>query len=224
MRFKYHYLVNFLLFILYFTGCSIRDTNSDESAVNDQLNLPTQVVVQILDLDSILATLSTPTLPIIAPSPSFTRQVIPSTTASLTPSMTTATATLTPKSPSCTNLAELVKNLNINNYTVMNGGQMFAKIWRIKNTGTCTWTTDYSLVYAGGETMGGKLSNPLQNEVKPGETIDLRLDLIAPFNAQSFSGNWMLQDPFGNLFGMGENNNESLSVVIVVKPTPRVFT
>jgi hypothetical protein len=76
----------------------------------------------------------------------------------------------------------------------------------------------YSLVFSGGETMGGSLSNSLSQEVKPGETIDLHLNLIAPFYAQPYTGNWFLQDAAGNLFGVGEQFNLPLSVTIVVKP------
>jgi len=34
-------------------------------------------------------------------------------------------------------------------------GLVFKKTWRLKNIGTCTWTRNYSLVFAGGEQMGG---------------------------------------------------------------------
>jgi len=31
----------------------------------------------------------------------------------------------------------------------------FVKIWRLKNTGTCSWTPSYSLVFSGGDSMSG---------------------------------------------------------------------
>ena len=33
-------------------------------------------------------------------------------------------------------------------------GTAFTKTWRLKNIGTCTWTTAYHLVWVGGDTLG----------------------------------------------------------------------
>ena len=121
-------------------------------------------------------------------------------------------------SSACTNQAKFIKNININNNTAFEGGESFTKIWRIGNLGTCTWNASYSLVFSGGETMGGSLALQLIQEVKPGETIDLSLKLMAPLYAQSYTGNWMLQDEAGNIFGIGDLFDQPLSVTIVVKP------
>ena len=128
-------------------------------------------------------------------------------------------ATVQP-TPSCTNRAELIKALNILDNAALDAGQAFAKIWRIKNTGTCLWTTDYSLAFYSGEQMGGQSSIPLPSIVQPGETVDLRVDLVAPLNQTSYTGNWVLQDASGITFGVGELGNQSISVTILVKPTP----
>jgi hypothetical protein len=121
---------------------------------------------------------------------------------------------------SCTNRAELIKHLNIFDNAALDAGQDFAKLWRIKNTGTCVWTTDYALAFYSGEQMGGQSSTPLPAVVQPGETVDLRVDLVAPLNQTSYTGNWVLQDASGNTFGVGELGNQSISVTILVKPTP----
>jgi len=221
MRFKYHLLILLFLIILWITGCSPVKSNPDRLSSDNQLDKATPVVVHILDLDIIYATLSSPTVPVYTPTPSHTIVLRPSTTASVTPNKEVASATIEAFTPSCTNVAEMIKTLNITDNTVMSGGQLFVKMWRIKNNGTCMWTTEYALVYTGGETMGGNLSTPLPDEVEPGESIDLRLDLIAPLYAQSYAGDWMFQDQYGNLFGIGEDSKQPLSVVISVKPTPQ---
>jgi hypothetical protein len=114
----------------------------------------------------------------------------------------------------------LIKHLNILDNAALDAGQDFAKIWRIKNTGTCVWTTNYALAFYSGEQMGGQSSTPLPAVVQPGETVDLRVDLVAPLNQTSYTGNWVLQDASGNTFGVGELGNQSISVTILVKPTP----
>ena len=119
--------------------------------------------------------------------------------------------------PSCTNRAELIKALNILDNAALDAGQSFAKIWRIKNTGTCVWSAGYALAFYSGEQMGGQPSIPLPSVVQPGDTVDLRVDLVAPLNQTSYTGNWVLQDAGGNVFGVGELGNQSISVTILVK-------
>ncbi len=126
--------------------------------------------------------------------------------------------------PSCTNRAELVKDLNIFDNTALDAGQIFAKIWRVKNAGTCSWTTGYALAFYSGEQMGGPSSIPLVSAVQPGETVDLRVDLVAPLNPTSYTGNWALQDASGNTFGVGDQANQSISLTILVRPTPMPTT
>jgi hypothetical protein len=120
----------------------------------------------------------------------------------------------------CSNHAEFIKNLTIGNNTALNPGQYFAKIWQIKNVGSCTWTNEYRLVFTNGNEMHSPASISLQGSVSPGEIIDLRLDLVAPYEEGSHSGNWMLEDNLGNLFGIGQSGDQPLEVVIIVKPTP----
>ncbi len=209
------YLTVILLCLLLVSSCA--------SPEDDPYN-PTPIVVRLLDLNLAAevtpsAQISTSTPIIITKEIYFCPTQIP---AIQKPSVTVET---TPTPPACTNLAEFLKNLSINDNTVLEPGQNFVKIWRIKNVGTCTWTDDYSLFLASGETMGGSLSVPFSQEVKPGETADLRLDLIAPFYDQTYTGNWMLQDAGGIHFGVGKNFDLPLSVIIVVKtPLPTAHT
>jgi hypothetical protein len=127
----------------------------------------------------------------------------------------------TPGTPACTNQAEFIRSLSISDNTALQAGQRFAKIWRIKNIGTCQWTAGYSLRFYSGDAMGGPSLVNLPNTVLPGETVDIRVDLIAPGEMASYSGNWVLSNAEGVQFGFGPNGDQVLSVVIQVKPTPR---
>jgi hypothetical protein len=108
--------------------------------------------------------------------------------------------------------------LSVGDNTAFKPGTVFAKIWQIKNAGTCTWTTAYSLVYASGESMGSPVALPLLQDVKPGETVDLRLTLIAPENPSTYTGNWYLQDTSGAVFGLGMDGTQPLALTIIVQP------
>ena len=176
---------------------------------------PTPAVANNLNSQSVSAVLPTQTS---TPLPNTPEPVIILSPAPLQ-AVASQVSTLQP-TLSCTNRAELIKHLNILDNAALDAGQDFAKIWRIKNTGTCVWATDYALTFYSGEQMGGQSSTPLPAVVQPGETVDLRVDLVAPLNQTSYTGNWVLQDASGNTFGVGELGNQSISVTILVKPTP----
>ncbi len=91
----------------------------------------------------------------------------------------------------------------------------FTKTWRLKNIGTCTWTTAYKLVFHQGDAMGGTAIN-LPANVAPGQTIDLPLNLVAPSAPGHYRGYWMLQNASGVKFGTGAQANRAFWVDINV--------
>jgi hypothetical protein len=123
--------------------------------------------------------------------------------------------TMTP-SNRCTNRAEFVKNLTISDRTALGPIQPFAKIWRLKNVGTCTWTTAYSIAFYSGDVMGETLTAFLSQTVLPGEVVDLRLDLVSPALPSLYTGYWLLQDEIGQQFGLGPQADQPLVVAITV--------
>lgn len=95
-------------------------------------------------------------------------------------------------------------------------GATFVKTWRIKNDGTCTWTTNYDLVFDHGDSMSGPNTVKLPASVSPGNTIDLSVSLKAPSSNGTYQGFWKLQDGNGNRFGIGEDAKISFWVKITV--------
>ncbi len=89
-------------------------------------------------------------------------------------------------------------------------GVSFTKIWRIKNVGTCTWTTAYALVYVTGEKFGAQNSVALPGNVGPGQSVDLPIQLTAPAQSGRFKGYWRLRNASGILFGVGNSGEESI--------------
>lgn len=119
--------------------------------------------------------------------------------------------------PACSNQAKLVRHLSVSDNTEFKPGTYFAKVWLIENTGSCTWTTGYKLVYLDGNLTGGATETYLSNEVKPGESIELRLSFMAPIDPDLYISEWYIQDTAGNQFGLGAGD-EPLHVQIVVRP------
>lgn len=103
----------------------------------------------------------------------------------------------------CTNSFEFVEDLNIPDDSVFAPQTEFVKSWRLRNDGTCPWTSGYSLVQVGGDTVTEITSVPLPRFVAPGETIDLSITVIAPEVEGTYRSNWQLSDTNDNPFGVG---------------------
>lgn len=79
-------------------------------------------------------------------------------------------------------------------------GESFTKTWRLKNTGTCTWNTNYKLVFAEGDQMGGPGSKNLTQSVAPDEQVDISVDLEAPGSEGTYKGIWRIKDDENQTF------------------------
>jgi hypothetical protein len=148
---------------------------------------------------------------------------IPSNTplpAATATSAVTVLPTVTPTSsllPTPCYRAYFVKDVTIADYTVINPGATFVKTWRLQNTGSCDWTADTSLVYFSGTQMGGPSAQSLGQIVAVGGQIDLSVTLVAPTDAGTYTGYWMLRTSAGGRFGIGDAGDQSFWVLIVVK-------
>ncbi len=146
-----------------------------------------------------------------------------------TPPTVTATAqpatevpTAIPAAAPC-NRAQFVKDLSYPDGSNVSSGASFTKTWRLKNTGTCTWDSSYSLVFIGKNAMGGPSSQQLTNgTVEPGDTVDVSVDLEAPGTAGSYEGDWELSDASDDLFGVGPNGQNFFWVKITTIQSTRV--
>ena len=80
----------------------------------------------------------------------------------------------------------------------------FTKTWRLKNVGTCTWTSGYKLVFENGDRMSAPDSKSFTSgSVAPGGTVDVSVDLTAPDDEGTYQGNFRLKESGGVLFGIG---------------------
>lgn len=111
----------------------------------------------------------------------------------------TETATA-PVSDSGCNLAGFVSE------TIPDGSQFypgtaFTKTWTLKNEGTCTWTTGYSVVFVSGSAMGAPASQPIADKaVAPGETVLISVPFNAPNGAGSYRAEFKLRTAEGVIF------------------------
>jgi uncharacterized repeat protein (TIGR01451 family) len=99
-----------------------------------------------------------------------------------------------------------VSDVTIPDGTVMAPGTAFTKTWRIRNVGTCTWTTSYQLVYAFGTLMSSSSAYNLSSSVAPvapGATADFSVDMVAPTTPGHYRSYWRFKNASGVQFGVG---------------------
>jgi len=150
-----------------------------------------------------------------APSATLIPTVIPT---AIIPPTAAASATV----PAC-DRATFVSE-TIPDDTIFAPNTSFTKTWRLKNVGTCTWSTSYALVFDSGDAMGAPAAINLTGAVNPGQTIDLAVNLTSPGTADTYLGNYKLRNASGVLFGVGASGNGPFWVQIRVSPTPTLAT
>ncbi|MGD2158454.1 MAG: NBR1-Ig-like domain-containing protein [Anaerolineales bacterium] len=134
-----------------------------------------------------------------------------------TPMPTTIPPTPTPTAiPALCDHAQFVKDISVADGTSFLPGTPFVKTWRLKNIGTCTWTKDYDLVFVSGSLLSADTVMALPQTVKPGESVDLSVEMRASQAAGRYRGNWMLRNEDGKLFGIGDRAEKSFWVDISV--------
>ena len=111
----------------------------------------------------------------------------------------TPTVSTTPAPPGA-DRAEYNWDVTVPDGTDFKPGEAFIKTWRLRNAGTSTWTTDYSLAFIGGAQMSGPAAVPLPNSVSPGQTVDISVNMVAPQEKGTYRGFWEMRNPGGNLF------------------------
>ncbi len=138
-----------------------------------------------------------------------------------TPDPTQPTPTPVPPQ-GCIDAMQWVSDLSyddqgLTNIQAVPPGSAFQKGWRVRNTGTCTWDSGYSLVPTRGNDpaarMGG-VPKPVQGTVAPGQTYDFWVDLTAPLNPGTYVEYWTMRNPNGVLFG------DAIWVAITVPAAP----
>jgi len=190
------------------TACSQSSSTSD---IQISSGNPSKDASALITITSVPDTPSATVTQIPSPTPSPTEEVLPSATPTIQDSAT-------PTQPSCTNIAEFEKHLSISDGSVLESNNLYAKVWRVKNIGTCTWTTDYKLVFINGDENLNQTDLSLPEEVSPGDSVELKINFATPEEGATYIGNWMLASETGMVFGVGPFADQPLVLNFVIKP------
>jgi hypothetical protein len=114
----------------------------------------------------------------------------------------------------CTPDAELVKHISIADGTVIEPGGRIDKVWKVKNTGTCTWGEGYFLVFYSGDQMQAPNYQALPKTTAD-KTTDIGVTMIAPFSPGTYTAAFRLKSPTGAYFGP-----ELSTTIVIEQPSP----
>lgn len=135
------------------------------------------------------------------PAPTFTQIIIPSATQT---------------SPPICDLAGFEADITVPDGTEFTPGDTFTKTWRLTNIGTCTWNSDYDLIFNSGDKMAGPTSQQLTtSSVSPGQTIDVSVDLTAPTEPDTYRGNWKLRSGDNIIFGLPNGSPFWVEIIVL---------
>lgn len=151
------------------------------------------------------------------PSPTDTITIPP-----ITPTNTvTATSTFIPITPTNTSLpipcnrAQYVADVNYPDGTEIKVDTNFTKTWRITNTGSCTWTSGYKIIYVSGDQMGAPAETTLTaSTVPPGSTVDISVSMKVPSSTGTYKGFYKIRSSDNIIFGIGSSGNDAFWVEI----------
>jgi len=165
-------------------------------------SIPTNTPATAVDATNTVASGETafPTFSLDAPSPTalagFTQLAVPPTAA--------PAAATTALGDACSNSA-FEGDITIPDGTILDPGVNFQKVWKLRNTGNCTWDDGFSLVYIGGTNPD---LDPYDFQFKkngdfvaPGEAINIGINLTTPCKPGKYNGTWRMRNDKGYYFG-----------------------
>ncbi len=128
----------------------------------------------------------------------------------------TALATPRPVAAATCDIGQFIADVTIPDGSSIAPGASMVKTWRIKNVGTCTWSTSYSIVFYAGALMGAPTVVNLPYSVAPGATVDVTVNMVAPTTPGHYRSYWMLRNASGSIFGVGPYGTTTFFIDIVV--------
>ncbi|PKO15831.1 MAG: hypothetical protein CVU39_09925 [Chloroflexi bacterium HGW-Chloroflexi-10] len=186
-------------------------------ACNLQANVPTPTpTTQEATQGNTETVAQIPTETALPPTPTNTD--IPTSTSAPTEAPTAVPSPTVTNTPVPCNLAQFVADVTVSDNETFTTGSAFTKTWRLKNIGSCSWTSGYQIIYVSGDGMSGPQSAAFTNgAVDPGATVDISINLTAPASPGTYKGLYKLRAPDGTTFGIGGQGSDSFWVQIVAE-------
>jgi hypothetical protein len=212
---KFSYSLAVLL-IVALVGCNLPGAQttpaSPGAAFTAAANTVAAELTQVVPVAS-----PTPDQPTNTPTPFYTNTPVPTNTPAFTATNT----------PIPCNLASFISDVTIPDNTQVAPNQTFAKTWRIRNVGSCSWNSSYLLIFDHGDGLGlpsGYTQQLTSSAVNPGQMVDLTVNLTAPAASGTYTSYWRMRDPGGVLFGITPAAGTFLVKIVVMATTSITLT
>lgn len=199
-------MVVLLISVILITSCNL--PNGEPSDVDATAVAETAVAVFTQAAETAqIATLVVPTETMTA-SPVPTNTLVPTQPVSAT------------NTPIPCNRANFVKDVTYPDNAVVLPGTVFTKTWQLKNTGSCSWTSGYVLIFDHGDAMNAPTTVSITSgTVAPGAIVEISVELTAPTTPGTYQGYFLLRSPDNIVFGLNADAQGPFWVKIVV-PSP----
>jgi hypothetical protein len=201
-------IFSLLAIFLFLSACNLPETSSPTSDTSFLAFTQSAQTVEVRLTE--LAATSTPTPQQNLPPPINT----PFDTPEATPAPTVTQPTQMTPSVAICDSAQFVADVTVPDGTEYDPKSAFTKTWRLMNSGTCTWTTAYAVVFDKGELMSAVTPVNLTASVPPGGSVDISINMIAPATDGKYVGYWKLRNASGAIFGIG---NEAKPYYVSIK-------
>ena len=195
------YLCVIIIVVIITSSCSLLQNSTgqpgDENTINTSVSLTGAANLPAAATDQPVDAVVTPSVQAPQITPSFT----PSITAKPL-STVNIPDTATPTEDTC-NRASWVEDVTIPDGSIFVPNTAFTKTWRIKNVGSCTWNTNYAIVYYSGDQMSAPSATNLSANLAPGQVMDISVNMKSPAVDGKYKGNFMFRSDKGLIFGTG---------------------
>ena len=114
----------------------------------------------------------------------------------------TATPTVAPTPQACTDRAAFIADVSIPDGFVVAPNTPFTKIWRLKNTGSCDWNSNYQVFYMSGANLTKYSAYKIVGSgqrVEPGQSVDISVGMTAPAKIGLYTSFWGLKGRYGEI-------------------------
>lgn len=187
-----------LLVSLAFISLSCRMT-VEEGLTFAKIDLTYAVESLVVQLSQTVPVADTATL---APAATQTQTYLPRPLVTHSPVFVPSLApTSTPTRLPC-DFVTFVMDVTVPQGTNFNPGDVFTKTWRLRNSGSCSWSQAYELVFVEGDRLSAPDSVRLPGEVRPLQEVDITVLMEAPDELGRYRGEWMLRNPSGQLISV----------------------
>lgn len=93
----------------------------------------------------------------------------------------------------------------------------FTKVWRLENSGNCSWTPNgYRLRFTEGDQLGGPTNGFMPGAIQPGSEVDIAIPFTAPSSPGIYTSTWQLWDAADQPVDDEEGNPLIVSLAIEV--------